>query len=257
MKHKISILGCGWLGLPLAQSLTDKLYNVKGSTTTQNKIALLQENKISAFLIKLENFDADLSLFLDSEILIVPVPSKNIAAFMALIAKIELSPIKKVIFISSTSVYINSQNPILENSALHNSPLVEIENLFLENKNFKTTIIRFAGLFGYNRQPANFFAETRAIPNPEGPVNMIHRDDCISVIEKIIEAEAWGQIFNACADLHPSRREFYTNYAIASDKKVPNFDELSPFEKKLICNEKLKKTLNFEFSRKLLPPIID
>ena len=38
---KISILGCGWLGFPLAKSLVEKGFSVKGSTTSENKLSIL------------------------------------------------------------------------------------------------------------------------------------------------------------------------------------------------------------------------
>ena len=37
-KQRISILGCGWLGLPLAKELLDRSFEVKGSTTSSNKL---------------------------------------------------------------------------------------------------------------------------------------------------------------------------------------------------------------------------
>ena len=68
--------------------------------------------------------------------------------------------------------------------------MVEIEKLFQCNSNFKTTLIRFAGLLGYNRKPGNFFKNGKSIPNPEGVVNMIHQDDCVLIISKIIEKKS-------------------------------------------------------------------
>ena len=51
--NKISILGCGWLGLPLAKSLVDNGYKIKGSTTTQDKYQKLVEDGVTPYLIKL------------------------------------------------------------------------------------------------------------------------------------------------------------------------------------------------------------
>jgi len=39
--QKVSILGCGWLGKPLAVFLISKGYLVKGSTTSDEKLKLL------------------------------------------------------------------------------------------------------------------------------------------------------------------------------------------------------------------------
>ncbi|WP_258929290.1 hypothetical protein [Flavobacterium davisii] len=44
-RQKISLLGCGWLGLPLAESLIKKGYEIKGSTTNLDKIPLLKQKE--------------------------------------------------------------------------------------------------------------------------------------------------------------------------------------------------------------------
>ena len=51
---KISILGCGWLGLPLAKKLIENGYEVKGSTTSESKLELLKNAGISPYQIKME-----------------------------------------------------------------------------------------------------------------------------------------------------------------------------------------------------------
>ena len=48
---RISILGCGWLGYPLARSLILKKALVKGSTTTQSKLSLYQSTGIEGYLL--------------------------------------------------------------------------------------------------------------------------------------------------------------------------------------------------------------
>ncbi|MDC1274067.1 SDR family NAD(P)-dependent oxidoreductase, partial [Flavobacteriaceae bacterium] len=42
-QDKIGIIGCGWLGLPLAKSLISNNYKVKGSTTRKNKLTVLNK----------------------------------------------------------------------------------------------------------------------------------------------------------------------------------------------------------------------
>ena len=51
---KISILGCGWLGLPLAKSLIEKGFSIKGSTTSEEKLQVLQNAGIQPFLISIK-----------------------------------------------------------------------------------------------------------------------------------------------------------------------------------------------------------
>ena len=56
MNKRISILGSGWLGLPLAQALLKEKHSIKGSTTSESKLDPLKSEGISPYLIKvLEN----------------------------------------------------------------------------------------------------------------------------------------------------------------------------------------------------------
>lgn len=247
MKEQISILGCGWLGKPLAISLMKQGFAVKGSTTSEAKLNEFQEIGITPFLISLDYLTHNIATFLDSEILIVALPSKDIEGFKNVICHIEKSAIKKVIFISSTSVYGNSEELVTEESETLPSALTTIEMLFKNSNHFKTTLIRFAGLFGYNRKPGNFFKDGRKIPNSEGFVNMIHQDDCIQLIEKVIEKNAWNQIFNGCADTHPSRRYFYTKCTLDIGLKLPEFEDVGQAQKKIISNKKSKEILDLNY----------
>jgi UDP-N-acetyl-D-mannosaminuronate dehydrogenase len=52
-EKNISILGCGWLGLPLAKGSIGKGISVKGSTTSPNKISILEKSEF-ILLIALE-----------------------------------------------------------------------------------------------------------------------------------------------------------------------------------------------------------
>jgi nucleoside-diphosphate-sugar epimerase len=247
LKEKISIFGCGWLGKPLASSLIKQGYNIKGSTTSESKLSEFQEIGINPYLISIDELLENISPFLDSDILIVALPSKNIEGFRNLISYIEKSSVKKVIFISSTSVYGNSNEIVTEESETQSSPLATIEMLFKNSTHFETTIIRFAGLFGYNRKPGNFFKDGRKIPNPDGFVNMIHQDDCIQLIEKVIKKNAWSQIFNGCADTHPTRRDFYTKCSLDIGFKKPDFEEVAEIQQKIISNKKSKEILELNY----------
>lgn len=248
MKEKISILGCGWLGKPLAVSFIKQGFAVKGSTTSETKLSEFQELGITPFLINLDALTHNTAAFLDSKILIVALPSKDIEGFRNLICHVEKSSIKKVIFISSTSVYGNSDDVVTEESETLPAALTTIELLFKNSTHFETTIIRFAGLFGYNRKPGNFFKDGRKIPNPDGFVNMIHQDDCIQLIEKVIEKNVWNQIFNGCADTHPTRRGFYTKCTLDIGLKSPEFEEVEALQQKVISNKKSKEYLDFEYT---------
>jgi len=258
----ISILGCGWLGLALGKHLTAKSYKIKGSTVSSDKLDLIRRNKIEPFYIKLNPKlqGKDIDQFFESDILIINFPPErrndileyHRAQIESLASKITTSNIDKVLFISSTSVYPNVNREVteddnLEPAKLSGKALLGVESFLRSANNFKTTILRFGGLIGYDRLPARFLAGKKNIEHGNAPVNLIHRDDCILIIEKIIQNEVWGYIFNACADSHPTRKEFYVNQALKAGLEPPEFVNTKDVQYKIISNRKLKKELNYKF----------
>jgi nucleoside-diphosphate-sugar epimerase len=162
--------------------------------------------------------------------------------------------LNKVLFISSTSVYAESNDELNEKAPLNEGRVARAEALFTTNPNFKCTVLRFGGLFGYNRLPGNFFPEGRIIPNPEGVVNLIHRDDCIGIINALLEQEVWGEIFNACAPTHPTRREFYTREQLKLGRPKPVFNSANPDTGKRINSQKLIECIGYNF---ILPDLMN
>ena len=242
----ISILGCGWLGEPLAISLLEAGFFVKGSTTTQAKLATLEASQIEAYLVNISEFE-EFDAFLETDILIIAITSKDIDGFESLIAQIENSPIQKVIFISSTSVYPNTNSVVTEETNTKEVPLAGIEELFRQNNCFETTILRFGGLFGGERHPGNWFSDGRKIPQPKGYVNMIHQEDCIEIIHEIIDQNCWDTTFNACADHHPTRKEFYAIVKLCKDLTLPEFVKNEVLSYKIVSPKKLQTALGYEF----------
>ena len=82
-EKSISILGCGWLGLPLGERLQNEGYSVKGSTTTEDKLDVLKEKGIEPFLVELtpEVKAEKIQEFLDSSFLIIDIPPKMYSSY--------------------------------------------------------------------------------------------------------------------------------------------------------------------------------
>ncbi|MFT7003671.1 MAG: nucleoside-diphosphate-sugar epimerase [Sulfurimonas sp.] len=231
----LSILGSGWLGLALTKELS-QTYDVNLSTTTKEKKDTLEDSHINSFLVDIGSLSEEVHQFLQHDILIINIPSKNIDGFKNLIQYILKSNIKKIIFISSTSVCNNDK-----------SPLKTIEMLF-QDTDIETTILRFGGLFGYERNPANFFKNGNIVKNPQAPVNMIHRDDCIGIIKEILYKDIFGEVFNCVSPSHPTKEEFYTHCALSSDLVIPKFDSIDDVTThKIIHADKLIAKLDYKF----------
>ena len=260
---QISILGCGWLGMPLAKQLIQKGYTIKGSTTTKAKLEILKNEGISSFLISLQANDISHEIvdFLEnSEILIINIPpglrgssgESFVAKMENFIPFVDKSSVKKVIFVSSTSVYAD-ENQIVTEETIPNpetesgKQLLISENLLLNNSNFQSTILRFGGLIGEDRHPINFLAGRNNIENPQAPINLIHQQDCIEIIQKIIEKEVWNTVLNAVAPFHPTRKKYYTEKALEQNLALPQFNENEHSLGKTVSSNKLIQLLNYEF----------
>jgi len=267
-KKQISILGCGWLGTPLATALIQKGFSVNGSTTSENKIPILKNLDIFPYLITLsENgIDGNIADFLkNSALLIIDIPPKlrgeNKESFVAkiehLIPYIENSAVKCVIFISSTSVY-GDKNAVVTEETNPNPEtesgrqLVVSENMLQKNTKFQTTVLRFGGLIGGDRHPGKYLAGKKNLDNPTGPINLIHQVDCIGIIIKIIELGVWNEIFNAVAPDHPTREEYYIAKAILNNLPLPSFNHSNASVGKIVDSTKLLEKLNYHFTHKLI-----
>jgi len=276
--NKISILGCGWLGLPLAKSLLSKGYEIKGSTTSESKLEVLKNAGISPFQIQLEEHQVigTIEDFLkETDVLVIDIPpglrreisSTQEMTFVnkikTLIPFIEKSGIQKVIFVSSTSVYGDSF-PIVEITEETNpnpdtesgKQLVIAETLLQSNEHFKTTVIRFGGLLGDDRHPIKFLAGKTNVENPDAPINMIQREDCIGIIEKTLDLARndnweWNQTFNAVAPQHPTRKAYYHKKAEIFNLPLPTFVEDSASKGKIISSKKVETILGYSFQKEI------
>lgn len=263
MKPSIAIVGCGWLGLPLAKKLIQLGYPVSGSTTTPEKIAVLQESQIDPFLIKCgeEQVEGNWEAFFSGkEIVIIDIPPKLrgknrenfVAKIQTLISCIVTTTVTKVLFVSSTSVYSDTNTTVTEATIPQpdtesGKQLLEAENYLLENPNLQTTIVRFGGLIGNDRNPVKFLAGKENIENPEAPINFIHQTDCIGILLAIIEKEIWNETFNAVAPSHPTREAYYTRKAFEFGLPLPQFNHEKPSSGKSISSEKVQHLLEYEF----------
>jgi len=257
-QNKIGIIGCGWLGLPLAKEFISNNYKVKGSTTTKEKLEILKTEGIEAYLIDLSEksiSDSIDSFLCELDILIINIPPKikkeGNTSYSSKIEKIikYSNKVKNILFISSTSVYGSMQGRIDSNTiALPDSKngkeILKTENL-VKNKNY--TILRFGGLVGEGRNPLKYLVQKNEVLNADAPINYIHQKDCIGIINAIISKGKWGETYTAVAPFHPSKIDYY-NY-ICDYKKIKrlNFSNKKTEINKEIYDDRIENELNYTF----------
>ncbi|MEL6717455.1 MAG: SDR family oxidoreductase [Bacteroidota bacterium] len=258
----ISILGCGWLGLSLGEFLVKKDFKIKGSTTSLDKIPILSAVGIEPFHLAAKPHGIEgehTAEFFDSDLLILNIPpgrrnekvEKDHPEQIREIIK--HTKAKSILFIGSTGVYGDTNTIAREEDELapnrkSTKALVKVEQYLRNLKDKEVTILRMAGLVGGDRKAGRFFAGKQGVSAPEKPVNMVHREDCIQVIHQVIVQQKWGEIYNVCADEHPSKRDFYTAQTKKLGLVAPTFEENSEKKNyKIVSNEKVKRELGYQF----------
>ncbi|MEN7546579.1 SDR family oxidoreductase [Rapidithrix thailandica] len=262
-KNTISLLGCGWLGLPLATALVKEGYDVKGSTRHTEKFALLEKEGVKPYRIDLDDEEERLDWgdFLDTGILLINIPpgvkrNPSESAYAQKMEKVKsallVRGLRQVIFVSATSVYANTNAEVDETGPLEQSPrakaLWKAEEVFVKDPRFQCTVLRLSGLLGYDRVPGKYFAGKQNLTTGSIPVNYIHQDDAVLLLKTLVEQPHWGTVFNGVAPLHPVRKDVYEANAKELEFTPPTFaepEEIPAF--KVIRGRKAEELLHFTF----------
>ncbi len=274
MDKTIAIAGMGWLGRPLAQRFLSLGHTVKGSVTTMEKAIQLQQYGFKAYAMEITEtgVNGEVAAFLNEvDVLIIMVPpgirnlpsrqkgsvSNFVHKMRNFLSEIKTNHVRKVILVSSTSVYDDSQGRVTEADlpkpkTQSGIQLREVEELFFNAEGLKTTVVRFGGLFGGSRQPARYLAGRTDLHDGNAPVNLIHREDCLNILVRIVQQGAFGHIFNAVNPHHPTKRDYYTEKAKELDLDPPRFAETAQEETfKQVDSVTLEKVLDYSFATNL------
>jgi nucleoside-diphosphate-sugar epimerase len=259
----VSILGCGWLGFPLAEQFLEDGYIVKGSTTSPEKLPIFWKRGIKPYELRFnpEPEGDDLADFLETDFLIIDIPPKagkqgdnfhpqQIQSVADALQKTG-GQIPHTIYVSSTSIYPDLNREVVEEDVVmpdqSASPaFVEAEQIILGLGN--STVLRFGGLLGYNRIPGRYVAGKKDLTTGSIPVNYIHRDDGVGIIRAILNNPQPGQTFNVVSPEHPTREAVYRKNCDDFGYETPTFAEPpEPAAFKIISPEKLTKTIGYTF----------
>ena len=216
---KISIIGCGWLGKPLYESLK-KDYNIECFSRRDTK---------------------DESSFWQADTMIIAINTKdnylNTLRRIAALTKASAN----IILMSSTSVYREFDIEVDEDSIITDIKLQREAELVLDELRENVLILRLGGLMGDDRISGKWKSVSVF---SDGEVNYIHKMDVINITRKMIELNIQNGIFNLVAPVHPMRSEVHK-------KNCEKFSfELGKFEgrtNRVVLSEKLIMELDYKF----------
>ena len=270
----ISILGCGWLGLALGHALARDGHAVRGSTTSPDKLSALEAAGMTPHLVRLptrrgEPARAEPPGFWQADLIVVAVPpprgvddraAASRAQMEAVAAEAAAAGTPWVLYTSSTGVYPKRGGAVAEADAAERpadlrdggAAVLAAERALRAASGVEATVVRLAGLYGPGRPPGRFLAGRRDLPGAKDPVNLVHRDDVIAAVQRLLalapdEPALRSETLNLCADEHPTREAFYPAAARALGLDAPTFVAESGSMGNTVRNERAKTRLGLRF----------
>lgn len=257
---RVAIVGLGWLGMPLALSLSARGYQVTGSKTTLDGVEAARMCGIETYRLYLQPElvcdSDDLEALLNVDALVVTLPARRsgegddfyLQAMQEIVDSALAHSVPHIIFTSSTSVYGEGEGNVKETAGLKpitasGKVLKELEDWLHKLPGTSVDILRLAGLVGPERHPGRFLAGKADVANGSHGVNLVHLEDVVSAITLLLQAPKGGRVYNLCAPAHPTREAFYTHMARQIGLEAPSFrkDTVAGRGKlidgSLICNE--------------------
>ncbi|WP_157946011.1 NAD-dependent epimerase/dehydratase family protein [Vibrio gangliei] len=252
-QQQITVCGCGWLGLPLAAELVKQGFLVFGTKQLKSDALALNQFGIQGIPLSLPvNFsdsDSELELLISafcSDFLIINVPpgrtetshtESNAVLYKRKIQSLsnlaKQAGCKKIIFISTTSVYADCEGEVTEDTPT--APNTEsghahvwLENWLQQQWQDNVVIVRLSGLIGTDRHPAKHIVKRfentqQPLDNGLTPVNLIHQHDVIQAISNIVCRWPSRKVLHLAASTHPSRAEYYQAMANELGLTPPQF----------------------------------
>ncbi len=249
---KTLIIGCGYLGLPLAlryRELGDEIGAWVHSPASAEALAGHGFERVIAGSVAEEVLWRELAGF-DRVIHCASSGRGGPDAYREVFVEgarrmVAFQPEARKLFVSSTSVYGQSGGEIVteESSAEPASEtsrmLREAERVVLEAGGL---VVRSSGIYGPGR--AMLFEKLRrdeAVIEGDGSrwINQIHRDDLARAVMIVMDRGEPGRIYNASDDEPVSQRDFYTWCAEFLHKPVPPHGPVKTERKRGLTNKRV------------------
>lgn len=236
MPTKLVICGYGWLGRQIGDAMS-ATHDIVATTRSQCKVEQLAQQNLQSILFSLGEDTTELCRTLPGSILIINIPPgrKNtqlthyIRRMLKLIDDARIAGVKRIIFISTTSVYGEQYNDVvLEDAAI--APETEsakahatIENYLLD-KVEPSYIVRLSGLTGTDRHPITSLSG-RSLLAGNKRVNLVHAHDVVSALKVLITTPPTHRIYHLSARTHPKRGTYYPRAAMKRGLPLPVFSD--------------------------------
>lgn len=250
---KIAIYGAGWLGNPLANALANDAHDIVASRSKPPYYADCPNLTYLPWRAELGKSFTYWQPMIDAELQIWSIPPRvkllGESFYTSIIsdwlAHLKQSSIKKIVFLSSTSVYLPSVNEVTETSPLDTESHIYKAEQLIEQSGIPFLIIRYGGLMGEERFVGKYYAG-KQVDRANGPVNYIHLEDAVTFTKSAISHNLVGY-YNLVAPEHPSRKEVVIASCQKHQLAMPTGFTANETNPKIVSSKKIVDALGLPF----------
>lgn len=268
--NTIAIVGCGYVGSAVGRALIELGRRVVGTTTTPARCDALADDGIEPVVLTLADKAAvrDLLNRCDAAVLCM-APNRNARDYRTVyldgirhvVHAVAGTPIKRIIYTSSTRVYgyddgrwvdeSTPPQPVDDNGIIllaAEQALLDGSASQLSNHETTATVLRLGGIHGPGRDLVDRAKRLagRSSSGGRSYVNLIHRDDIVAAIVKLLDIHHHG-VLNCVGNDPRTRRDLYDNIVAAHGLAPIQWSNLeSESRGKRVRNDRIKKLLGLE-----------
>ena len=267
------IVGAGWLGTPLAQTLIDQGHQVTVTRRSQTRLDEFPLTSVQPALLDLNEPHSQQQLI---ELIEQHQIERIVGAFppgfrkgngqeyaqqwQRLVSAAKQSSVNKLLMVSSTTVYPNLAVDMKEEDATlalaqtnehfsGNARIMLQAEQFVIDSGIDYAIVRCSGLIGSDRHPSRFAMRLKQVSR-KAPANMVHQNDAVAATAFALN-QIDNEVVNATTPNTVSKAEFYQAAITQSDLDIALPPVTETADKRILADKLVALGYQFQFNSTL------
>ncbi|AYO20246.1 nucleoside-diphosphate sugar epimerase [Vibrio owensii] len=267
------IVGAGWLGTPLAQTLIDQGHQVTVTRRSQTRLDEFPLTSVQPALLDLNEPHSQQQLI---ELIEQHQIERIVGAFppgfrkgngqeyaqqwQRLVSAAKQSSVNKLLMVSSTTVYPNLAVDMKEEDATlalaqtsehfsDNARIMLQAEQYVIDSGIDYAIVRCSGLIGSDRHPSRFAMRLKQVSR-KAPANMVHQNDAVAATAFALN-QIDNEVVNATTPNTVSKAEFYQAAITQSDLDIALPPVTETADKRILADKLVALGYQFQFNSTL------
>ena len=267
------IVGAGWLGTPLAQTLIDQGHQVTVTRRSQTRLDEFPLTSVQPALLDLNEPHSQQQLIKlieqhRIERIVGAFPpgfrkgngQEYAQQWQRLVSAAKQSSVNKLLMVSSTTVYPNLAVDMKEEDATlalaqtsehfsDNARIMLQAEQYVIDSGIDYAIVRCSGLIGSDRHPSRFAMRLKQVSR-KAPANMVHQNDAVGATAFALN-QIDNQVVNATTPNTVSKAEFYQAAITQSDLDIALPPVTETADKRILADKLVALGYQFQFNSTL------